>query len=48
MKKILIVDDDAELRSNLTEVLRGAGYLTEEATSAKEAMEIPRKRKAAP
>jgi len=38
MKKILIVDDDAELRSNLTEVLRGAGYLTEEATSAKEAI----------
>lgn len=36
MKKILIVDDDAELRANLTEVLKGAGYQAESATSAKE------------
>ena len=39
MKRILIVDDDGELRSNLTEVLKGAGYQTEEAASAREAVE---------
>jgi DNA-binding NtrC family response regulator len=39
MKKILIVDDDAELRANLSEILRGAGYHTEEAASGKEAIE---------
>lgn len=39
MKKILIVDDDAEFRSNLTEVLTGAGYRTDSAVSAKEAIE---------
>ncbi len=38
MKKILIVDDDAEFRLNLTEVLTGAGYQTESAASAKEAI----------
>lgn len=38
MKKILIVDDDGELRSNLSEILIEAGYLTECASSAKEAM----------
>ena len=37
MKKILIVDDDAEFRLNLTEVLTGAGYQTESAASAQEA-----------
>jgi DNA-binding response OmpR family regulator len=36
MKKILIVDDDAELRANLIEVLKGAGYQAESAASAKE------------
>ena len=39
MKRILIVDDDRELRSNLTEVLKGAGYQTDEASSAREAVE---------
>ena len=39
MKKILIVDDDAELRANLSEILRGAGYYTDEAASGKEAIE---------
>ena len=38
MKKILIVDDDAEFRSNLTEVLTGAGYQAESAASAQEAI----------
>ena len=38
MKKILIVDDDAEFRLNLTEVLMGAGYQTESAASAQEAI----------
>jgi DNA-binding NtrC family response regulator len=33
------VDDDRELRSNLTEVLKGAGYQTAEASSAPEAIE---------
>ncbi|MEW6410038.1 MAG: response regulator [Nitrospirota bacterium] len=39
IKKILIVDDDAELRANLSEILIGAGYHTDEASSGKEAIE---------
>lgn len=39
MKKILIVDDDAELRASLSEILRGAGYYIDEAASGKEAIE---------
>lgn len=39
MKKILIVDDDMELRDHLAEVLRGDGYQTNNASSAKEAYE---------
>jgi len=39
MKKSLIVDDDAELRANLSEILRGADYYTDEAASGKEAIE---------
>jgi DNA-binding response OmpR family regulator len=39
MKKILIVDDDAELRSHLIEILSGEGYETDSASSAKEALE---------
>ncbi|MBI4688199.1 MAG: response regulator [Nitrospirae bacterium] len=39
MKNILIVDDDAELRANLSEILTGKGYRTEEASSGKEAVE---------
>jgi DNA-binding NtrC family response regulator len=38
MKKILIVDDDAEFRLNLTEVLTGAGYQPESAATAQEAI----------
>ena len=38
MKKILIVDDDAELRAKLSEILKEAGYLTDEAASGKEAL----------
>lgn len=38
MKKILIVDDDAELRANLTEILKGAGYATDETSSGAEAL----------
>lgn len=38
MKKILIVDDDAEFRLNLTEVLTEAGYRTESAATAREAI----------
>jgi DNA-binding NtrC family response regulator len=40
MKKILVVDDDAEFRSNLIEVLKGAGYETESVSSAKAAMDL--------
>jgi DNA-binding response OmpR family regulator len=40
MTKILIVDDDAEFRSNLVEVLTGAGYRTESAVSAKAAIDL--------
>ncbi len=39
MNRILIVDDDAELRENLSEVLKEAGYHTEGASSGKEAVE---------
>jgi len=39
MEKILIVDDDQELRANLAEILKGAGYKTAEAASGKEAIE---------
>lgn len=38
MKKILIVDDDAELRANLSEILKGAGYYTDEAPTGKDAI----------
>ena len=39
MKKILIVDDDAEFRSHLMEVLKEEGYQIDSAASAKEAYE---------
>lgn len=38
MKKILIVDDDAEFRGSLSEVLRGVGYQADEAASGPEAI----------
>lgn len=38
MKKILIVDDDAEFRSHLIEVLREEGYETDSVSSAKDAL----------
>lgn len=38
-KRILIVDDDDELRANLSEILKGNGYQTDEASSGKEAIE---------
>lgn len=37
MKKILVVDDDNELRSHLAEILKGEGYHTAEAASGNEA-----------
>jgi len=39
MKKILIVDDDRELREHLAEVLKEGGYRTKSAASAEEAYE---------
>ncbi len=39
MKKILIVDDDAELRSTLTEILGEAGYRIDKAASGREALD---------
>lgn len=39
MARILIVDDDQELRSNLSEIMTGAGYKAEEASSGSEAVE---------
>lgn len=39
MKNILIVDDDAELRANLSKILRNKGYKIDEASSGKEAIE---------
>lgn len=38
MKKILVVDDDAEFRSHVIDVLKGEGYQTDSASSAKEAI----------
>lgn len=42
MKSILIVDDDAEFRSHLIDILLGEGYETESVSSAKEALEKSR------
>lgn len=39
MKKIMIVDDDNELRSHIAEILKEAGYMTEQAASGVEAVE---------
>src|SRR6266540_6620963 len=39
MKKILIVDDDRETRTNLSKIMIGAGYHTQEAASGSEAVE---------
>jgi DNA-binding response OmpR family regulator len=39
MKKILIVDDDKELRANLAEVMTGAGFQPQQAASGSEAIE---------
>lgn len=40
MKKILIVDDDAEFRSHLIGVLKKVGYQTESVSSAKAAIDL--------
>jgi CheY-like chemotaxis protein len=42
MPKILIVDDDAEVRALLADVLSGAGYLVRLACNGQEALEILR------
>ncbi len=39
MKKVLIIDDDAELRSHLSAILTEAGYQTAEAASGREGIE---------
>ncbi len=39
MKKILIVDDDKEVRDNLEEILNDEGYSTQTAASARQALE---------
>ena len=39
MKKILIVDDDPEIRTNLTEIFNDAGYEAMSAASGKEAID---------
>jgi len=39
MKKILIVDDDKELRTNLSEIMTGGGYEVAAAASGSEAVE---------
>jgi CheY-like chemotaxis protein len=38
LKKILIADDNVELRENIAEILSGAGYYTELAVNGKEAV----------
>jgi len=37
MKRILVVDDDKELRGNIVEILKGAGYHIDEAATGNEA-----------
>ena len=37
--RILVVDDDAEIRSALADILKSAGYCTEEAVSGNQALE---------
>jgi DNA-binding NtrC family response regulator len=44
MKRILIVDDDAEFRAHLVDVLKGEGYATADAPSAKEALALCKER----
>lgn len=39
MKKILVIDDDASMRSTITRVLRGNGYCAVEASSAEEGLQ---------
>lgn len=39
MKRILIVDDDIEIRTHVSEILSGAGYETETAVSGHDAVE---------
>ncbi len=38
MKRILVVDDDNELRAHLVDILKGAGYHIDEASSGSEAV----------
>ncbi len=38
MKKMLIVDDDAEFRIHVSDILKGEGYQTDSASSGKEAL----------
>ncbi len=40
MPKILVVDDDSELRGNICEILTQAGFATVEAESAEKALEL--------
>ncbi len=40
MKKILIVDDDKELRAHLSEIMAGGGYKVDTAASGSEAIEM--------
>lgn len=40
MRKVLIVDDDNELRKNLSEIMTGAGYEAHQAASGREAVEM--------
>ena len=44
-KKILVVDDEADVVTYLTSVLKDAGYETFEASNGEEAMEIVRREK---
>ncbi|MGE5809350.1 MAG: sigma-54-dependent transcriptional regulator, partial [Nitrospirota bacterium] len=39
MAKILIVDDDKEIRANLAEIMADAGYETQQAASGRDAVE---------
>ena len=40
MEKILIVDDDDELRGNITAILKDNGFTTEDASSGQEAINL--------
>lgn len=40
MHKVLVIDDDEDIRTNLTDILRAEGFQVEEAKNGQEALDI--------